>query len=380
MKRIIFFLSLNLFCFSNLFGQGKLNEEFKENFNKSKGHLYFENFEAALPILLDLEKLDKGNANLNYLIGVCYVAMRKNVEEAIRRLEYATTHSTKAYHPSSYLERNTPIYAYYYLCVGYCYMMRCEDAKEVYEIFRREIQDQQNTYVADARARIKDCLGIVEGFNTDVEDFNAETPEENAKRDSIKTAKIPTRKIIYSTGTPLYGVQIGAFDREVPSNVNDFPNVKNVDCFMDNTGKIRCVVGHHTFRSQAEIMKKVIQEAGYPDAFIVNVRDVRKFSDEVIQPAKFLGRVEYRVQIGAYETYSPEMSEDLASMYIQIEDIGEVIDGDYTLYTAGSFKYYQEAKDYKKKLIESGFQDAFVIAFVNQKKASIEEAQKYKSK
>ena len=51
--------------------QGQAQE--KDNFNQAKLHLANHKLNQAIPILENLWKSDPNNANLNYLLGLCYV-------------------------------------------------------------------------------------------------------------------------------------------------------------------------------------------------------------------------------------------------------------------------------------------------------------------
>ena len=83
-------------------------------------------------------------------------------------------------------------------------------------------------------------------------------------------AGLVTKTISYTTKAPLWGVQIGAFKEVIPTS--RFDNIKNVDAFVDKEGLIRYVVGHFSYKQQAESLLEVIQESGIPDAFIVEAK------------------------------------------------------------------------------------------------------------
>lgn len=352
--------------------------DFKDKFHRAKGLLYYEKFEEALPILLELEKIESKNANVSYLIGVCYVAMHQKNDEAAKKLEYARTYMTKAYHPSSYKERNAPIYVLYYLCVSYCYETKCDEAKIAFEEFKSQLNDDESSYIKDAKARIEDCFKLKEASSPSP----MQSAQEIAKPkpinlDSLKRS-IATRRVIYTTREPIYGVQVGAFSQHIPSP--NFEGLKNVQSFIDKEGMIRYVVGSHAVKMQAELLKKMIIDAGYPDAFIINVNDVQKYSEELMHP-KRTGKVIYSVQIGAFKTYNNEVSEEVIKKYFEIENIKEMREGEFTILTVGSLKDLPAAERMKSVLVENyGISDAFIIAFVNDKKIPLDEAKKYTEK
>ena len=156
--------------------------------------------------------------------------------------------------------------------------------------------------------------------------------------------------------------------------------MKNVDAYMDKDGLIRYVVGHFAIYSQAESLLKLIIEKGYPDAFVVNVNNTRKFKDEVVSVdnmnirATLMGKVEYRVQIGAFKENVPQ---NLIEMYFELDGIQEFQDDELTCLTVGKFSTYDEAKTYQQELKANGMNDAFVIAIHNKKKISLQKAKDY---
>jgi outer membrane protein OmpA-like peptidoglycan-associated protein len=188
---------------------------------------------------------------------------------------------------------------------------------------------------------------------------------------------IKTKEVNYTTKGSLWGVQLGAYQKALPSN--DFNNVKNVHSFIDHDGMVRYVIGSFALRTQAETLKKVVIEAGYKDAFIVDVNKEKKFSSEVVhdKKPKPSGKVIYSVQVGAYST---SISMEAAKQLLEIENIIEIPQGELMLLTVGSFDNQQSAEKLKEELIGQGFKDAFVIALINGRKISLQEAKEYESK
>jgi len=181
-----------------------------------------------------------------------------------------------------------------------------------------------------------------------------------------KDKQLVTKDVTYTTKASLYGVQVGAFVQSLPDN--NFPNLKNVHSFIDNDGVVRYVIGSFIFKQQAENLKKAVIEAGYKDAFIVDVNKEKKFSKEVIlgdNTRKNNDKKRYTVQIGAFIT---EVSKKQAKNYMKIEGIKELQDGELTILTVGNFKNFNQAEKQKQKLLEEGITGCFVIAVENGKK------------
>lgn len=405
MKRFLLFIAIAFI--KQGYAADNESPEFIKKFNQVVITLRFEKFEEALPMLYELDKLDTDNPNIKYLIGVCYVATNTEKDKALELLQNALKYSTEEYNPSYYKERRTPIYTLYYLGVCYCYHKRCDDAKKSFDEFIGIIGDNSNDYVQDARSRLAECFGpqkiaavtpqpeVEKAAPAEIKEEKKSEPTAVSASSSPKTdlkgnpdlvKGLRMRKVLYPKKDPLYAVQVGAFTQQLPNT--NFPNLKNVKSFVDNEGIIRYVVGGVAIRATAEAIKKVIIEAGYKDAFIVDINSEAKFEQEVFNAfnpevvnaqTKKWAKLEYKVQIGAYRTRE-KMNEDMARKFIQIEGIVPIEDGGMTLLTVGSFGNYEDVKNYKKILVEQGVPDAFIIVYKNGKKTSTKEAENYTSK
>lgn len=370
----------------------KQESDFQKNFNIAKRHLSNREISDALPYLLYLNQKNPKNANLKYLIGLCYVELEIINPKTIELLTEASNKMSLEYNPNTIEEQRVPIYVYYYLSIAYAQNKECELAEKNRDIFM-DIYPYDDLYYPDESMRwIKNCGSM----NAQPEqmplpnfpDFKpfvspkkvkplATKPEGSVQKTKLvtqepkTTQEIKTQRLEYSTQSPLYGVQLGAFKEAVP--VSRFSELKNVDAFMDKSGWIRYVVGHFSIYSQAEKLQKIIQEKGYTDAFVVNVNQEKKFGDEVVSvnnvniKANAIGKVEYRIQIGAFNEQIPTES---AELYFKIEGIEEHREQEVTYLTVGKFKTYAEAKAYSQGIIDVGLVDAFVIAISGKKNST----------
>lgn len=360
-------------------------KEFNIAFNKSRELLYYGKFKEAIPVLLRMDSMDRSNPNVHYLLGVSYIASGEDLDKGIDRLLFASAYVTNAYRSGQAAERNAPIYNWYYLGVGYAFKEECEKAEECFKKFKSFISDPGDSYVADADSKITSCRGsekkvVIETpvSSQPAGDPSAQlelsaNPEENVSAVNTVTilpdkarGQMKTRTVIFTTKSPLYAVQVGAFDKLLPSN--DFRNLKNVHSFIDKNGKVRYVVGNCVMRSQAENLRKAVVEAGYKDAFIVDINTEEKFTEEVLHPFKPVGRKEYRVQLGVFRN---EIPEDLSRIYLKIDGIKETHEGELTVLTSGSFKDHESALQYRNQMISMGVPGAFVVVFVNGKRQTL---------
>jgi len=186
-----------------------------------------------------------------------------------------------------------------------------------------------------------------------------------------------TKTIKYSTPHILYGVQVAAYLE--PKFTRDFKNVKNVEVYIDNNGVFRYVIGRFPYKQQAQRLLEYVKEAGYGDAFIVDING-DKYSEEVVSVdnesinRRITGKVDFRVQIGAFKEKIPE---HVVRQYLIVDEIKETQVGEFTVLTIGSFNSYDGAASYRNKMQVIGVEDAFIVAFNYDKKIPIDEAESF---
>ena len=175
----------------------------------------------------------------------------------------------------------------------------------------------------------------------------------------------------------MYGVQVAAFIE--PKFTRDFPNLKNVDVYIDQNGVFRYVIGRFSYKTQAEKLLEYVKAANYSDAFIVDING-DKYSEEVVTIGdesinrRITGKVDFRVQIGAFKEQIPE---HLARQYLIIDKIKETKVNDFTVLSIGSFRSYGDAAEYRDKIQIIGVEDAFIVAFNYDRKIPIDEAEQF---
>ena len=346
-----------IFIFAQLsWASGQKSAEEKK-FDLAMKYIHVEHYKEAMPIVSDLFTKDSTNYNLNYLLGVCQLATGNDLQRAKVLLERSQSVATSEYVPSSFTERRTPIYAYYYLGVCYAQLKQCNEASALLVKFIGIIGDTTSEYVKNSQLKLKECP---------------------------TTSK--SGPAHYSAQDPIYAVQIGAFKQNTPGL--PYPKYPNMKCFLDKNGTIRFLVGAEKIRAKAEILQENIAKAGVKDAFIVYLNAVVSNSQEVTEeistannstPSKLWAKIEYRIQLGAYRT-EEKKKEDLAGKFKDLKGVASINDGWNTLLTIGNFSNYPEASLFKKYINELGFADAFVIVFKNGVKISTKEAEKYTSK
>lgn len=169
MKHFLSFALLTLLsvgCVAQPYG----DSDFKKKFNKADAFVYDGAYMEALPLLEDLYAYDTSNANLNYLLGVCYLMGKKDHKLAIRRLESATRDVSLEHSEANWKERKAPGKAYYYLGRAYHFKNKFDRAVTNYYNYRSfiEMDDvatynqvrQQIQYAENAQELIKNPVGV----------------------------------------------------------------------------------------------------------------------------------------------------------------------------------------------------------------------------
>lgn len=137
MKRILllfFFLALLI---DKSFSQAKL--ENRNKFFQAENFVLYEEYKEALPLYMELLKIDPANANLKYRIGQCLINMPGRKKEAVSFLEDAVKNINLKYKEGRYKENKSPYDAYYYLANAYRINNQLPKALETYEIFKKNM-------------------------------------------------------------------------------------------------------------------------------------------------------------------------------------------------------------------------------------------------
>lgn len=396
-----------------------------QNFNEAKIALANHKLNQAIPILEKLWSSDQNNANLNYLLGLCYVKEDVNMNKAVEMLETASSIYTTDYSAGSSKERRAPEYVYYYLTIAYSKTGKCEEALRSLNKFYQVYSYSDEYYLVDGQKWVRECnlekkeepkveippLAVVEEPKVEQPAVKsvaepiivAEAPmtEEQKAREAIvaeviqekttpqiKERLIPfsdwenlrTKEVTFTSLNSQYGIQIAALVDLKPTR--QFENVKNVEVYVDENGIFRYVIGRFLYRQQAEALLKKIREQGYGDAFIVDINQPY-YNKEVLGIGSdnidwhLDGKVDFRVQVGAFSTI---VSSVVAEKYLSIEGIRENQQNALTVLTVGSYATYEEAAKYREDLKLQGIDDAFVVAFNRGNKVSLKEAKDFVEK
>ncbi|MCF8463760.1 MAG: SPOR domain-containing protein [Flavobacteriales bacterium] len=366
------------FCLSGLFflllpvaliAQEKQNQAFWDRYDQARLSIAKHNAGGSIKILEELYEIDSLNPNVGYLLGVAKIIVGQEPHRAARLFEMSDKHFNELWDNPGI---GPPEHLFYYMILAYCRSGQCGKAKEALVRLEEAFVDDKKFlgndeyYLLDGRKWANMCSEPTMKL--------LEVPERLVKHDLL----IRTQPHKYSTFSTLYGVQVAALIE--PQMTRKFDGLKNVEVYVDMHGVYRYVIGNFNFRSQAEKMLDVVKGVGYADSFVVNITDEERYPLEVVAldqhspKAQIRGTVDYRIQLAAFKESLPD---ELAQYYFMIDSISEVSVNDLTLLTVGSFISYGDAIQRRDELRLMGFRDAFIVAFNEGRKVSIEDARQY---
>jgi cell division protein FtsN len=188
----------------------------------------------------------------------------------------------------------------------------------------------------------------------------------------------------------IYRVQIGAFDKKLSQKV--FKDVPDLLSIAGPDDKVRYYSGSFNSLEQAADRKLDLVSKGFESAFIVAYKNNEKISLKdagaelannnpenttdnhrtKVDPE----RVKFKVQVGAFRNDIPAKVLDV---FLQLGNIQlKRNDSGLTVYLVGEENTYEAADALKKKVVEMGIGDAFVVGEFNGSIIPAQEAQMLK--
>lgn len=137
---LLLLLSLNL--------QGQTKKEVEELYKDANSYYYFEDYEEALALFLQVYSKYPDNYNLCFKIGVCYLNIPGYKQQSIPYLEKAATNTKKHYNEQSVLETKAPFDAVFYLGNAYFIANQLDKARAEYTKFKELIKDEKSWNLA----------------------------------------------------------------------------------------------------------------------------------------------------------------------------------------------------------------------------------------
>lgn len=183
----LFFSTAFLFIAFAVGAQEQTKSAKKSNFNDAKRFILFSNYSAALPLFLKLQRADTSNANLNYLVGLCYLNSPFEKEKSIPYFNVASRNMAAKYKELNFKEKKSPYKTMYHIGQAYHFAYQFDKADNFFVKYKelvfsnpKELQlaDRYIEMCKNAQKLIKDSVEIsIENlganFNTE---FDEHTP------------------------------------------------------------------------------------------------------------------------------------------------------------------------------------------------------------
>jgi hypothetical protein len=156
MKRKLFFTITLLTFFGSSFAQQvAVKKGYKEYFTEGNFLILEKNFVLALKNFQDAYKIDSTSANINYLVGFCYLKTETQKSKALYYLEKAVKDVKRNYKDLEPMEKSAPVNAYYSYGQALHLNYRFDEAIANYEKFRSYLKETQKDLLKDTDRQIE---------------------------------------------------------------------------------------------------------------------------------------------------------------------------------------------------------------------------------
>jgi len=112
----------------------------------ANSYFFYEDYEEALSLYLQVIKDIPRTANLNYRIGICYLNLPGRRNKAIPFLEEASKNTSKSYRENSIKEDKAPLETYYFLGNAYLTNNQLSKAKNAFSKFRQQTKKESKEF------------------------------------------------------------------------------------------------------------------------------------------------------------------------------------------------------------------------------------------
>ena len=213
-----------------------------------------------------------------------------------------------------------------------------------------------------------------EDYDTQYEGFNPNSDEDYIILNMFQSVNIDQSINLSSKVQTQFKEHIGRKDRGVKQAgfwvlyKTTMPGILVELGFLSNPEEEKYLLSEQNQNHMASAIYKAFEEykAEYED---LN-RDLKPVVEKKIQPET--EPVMYRVQ---FASYNKEKSVDFKK-FRGLEDVKMYQHEGQYKYTTGNDQDFEKAKMLKQKLIDQGYKDVFIVAFLNEERISIEEAKR----
>ena len=158
-KYIQLFLFASIMLYSSFSFSKNASADYKKIYEQAENYFVDENYTAALPLYIQLDSIDKGNNNVNFKIGFCYINASTYKAKAIPYLEFAITNISTRYKQGEIGEKQAPLSSYYYLAKAYHLNYEFDKAIEMYQRYIKELGSDTKmlSEIEDVQHDIETC-------------------------------------------------------------------------------------------------------------------------------------------------------------------------------------------------------------------------------
>ncbi|HUW07568.1 MAG TPA: OmpA family protein [Williamwhitmania sp.] len=179
-KRLLLTLLTLLLFITGMAQESNLPRSFKDVFTDAEYYFMYTDYQEALALYQQAQKMQPANFNINYRIGVCLLNISGLKTKALAYLEYASQHVSSQYQEGSYKETFAPTTVWLYLGDAYRIDNKLKEAIECYEKFKSQL-DTKDLYNHDfVDQQISACkkaeLFLKKPVKTDLEIINFNFP------------------------------------------------------------------------------------------------------------------------------------------------------------------------------------------------------------
>jgi len=160
MRRSFILIIILVLVSLNTFSQAK--KDLKKTFVNAEFSILYEEYREALPLFLEIYNSGRNDANISHRIGICYLNIPNQKNNAVKYLEDAIKDVSTSYKPGYYTETKAPFETYYYLGVSYRVTNRLNEAIEAFNKYKQYLDPNDITNFTRVEAQLKACYNAIE--------------------------------------------------------------------------------------------------------------------------------------------------------------------------------------------------------------------------
>lgn len=157
-----FLIALIVIFSISISAKSQTKKDLKKIYINGEFSLLYEEYREALPFFLELYDAGRRDANIKHRIGLCYLNIPNQKENAIKYLEEAVENVSESYGEGIYTEREAPIETYLYLGMAYRVSNRLEDAIEAFNKYKELLDPKDEEQNKIVNAEIISCKNALE--------------------------------------------------------------------------------------------------------------------------------------------------------------------------------------------------------------------------